>query len=674
LLSKKIFNYYFNDVEAIRNAQALNITADADLKAEAITAAELANALQASEDAITIAENAATIDSEVAEALADAQKALEDATTELEEARLENAASLIATAQEQEALITGVQATALADYISSLQDVSAAERELVDLTGEYNELLLNKADETFTQDDVIAANVVTIAGLEEDIVDLEEEKTYLSALLADPTTAAAIATDLQDQKEALEDEETDLNAELVLANSVDLTFGDDLTDYTTAKTDVQAAEVAVQGATDGVTLAEEALAEALADLEELEVGASTKTHEEALADKSAAQVTFDEADAAYAVFADLAMDYNVAIASLTDLFADKIAAQATITNTDLNTLETVYNSKQAQYDLDPTGSTTTDPGADNTAGDPDDMSTVTYREITDATTTPFTFGTSVFFNFADLTAAGETVGAVNGTYFNVEADDTVENNEAAYTAAAEALANGQKAVADANELIATVDAEIAELQLVIDEYEALDPGTVAADLNTATVANDLAQDILDGVTGLVTLENGVANAEKALEDANQDLEEAELDLTNAELLVDADALAEYNAALDAIDTLEAQIEEIGDDIADLDARIVYNDALVVEFDVTGFDGAEYEDRIDAIEERIEEIDADVIGIETTIAQTEQDNIDLAQDVITAEDALTGDIADKLAEIEEKNAEIAGLEALVAEYLAILNSL
>ena len=690
-VSKEVSAIYQGHASLL-NAQANEKQAQADYKAAqtAYQAAQTAyqeaqNAYQALVNADKAAQNeadAAQYEAQIAQAAA--AKAAAEAQAEatrraMEEANEEHLLELMRLKKEMQDLKDAAVSEYTSDYMMYMGNVKAYETDLIYENVRLADLVFDLANYTSISDDADIERIeFDIVALEKGLMMNEERLALLEAVLSDPTSTGAQVLAAQQQKDALKAENEE--KQLKIDNIADTmsNYGNDLFNYNSALGNLESNE----GNLAYYNTQEIVLAKQLTDsqdlLDELTEGTPI-THAEAVADASAKNLAYQEANTSYNEKANayndaqtLGTQYNTLITSIANYTGavESIEISMAANTASLVGLQADYDAAKAAFDLDPTGKTVTNPGADGKAGNANDNSGVSYYEVTGVA--PYTFGAILYTSFGDL-PNGAVVGNNVGEYRNVESDDTTNTNRNIFTAAQTALTNMNALLANQASTLASYNDTLDELQDEADEFDtniAAQIATARAELDAATEARTLAleartlaNEVLNAVDAISNVEEAILYNKEEVARFTRLVEEAKARVASLGLLVDDTMLAQYNADLKEMSVLNAERQANFNAINKLDAEIVYLSGLELGLDSSDFSGADYEARMERVAARIVDEKHEIVDMQEYIADAKQDIENIKQGIVDDKEVMEADIA-------ELEIEIARIESEIERYTTL----
>lgn len=592
-----------NDAQATYQIALANLQdayAAAALSAAADASAESAqNVLsQAAMTAISVAAAAQNL-SEAEEALLQTIAmnaiALETALANLEIAKLQWEANMIALQAAIDDVHVALASGYFNNYMSAKNSAIAQEALAVMKQSDIDvaQLLLVAIGDV-TWEYYLAQQEDILTGLQADLVAKEAAAAALTAVIADPSTAASTSSELQamqdendDTMQALYVEIAALDAELIPISEeldsywdIDSDYHDAMDDVEDYEDDVEDAEDAVMYAEDDIMYAEENLlsydddlaaaeaavvaAELAYDAAELvedaaqvandlaydDVVATNADYSAAVGERNLRQAEWDAQEGAVNLAAAaLVAAGNTAVAN-DGAAAELVTLNAEIADQGLAVVE--YNFARSLFEADPSGTTYVEGehnGVDGVLGNHTDILGDSYMQILTVNTTPpvvaadVTFTGSLISDGSVAPVLGNEAGVWaaltagdNGLYFDAELDDVAPamSNVDRFAAATTA-----KLLADADVVTAqgvyddALDAESTVAQDLIDAQDAYDAQVVIFEDNGAAIV--LAQGVVDAALIVYTTAQGVyAAADIALTAAESDLDDADDDLDDAE--------------------------------------------------------------------------------------------------------------------------------------------
>lgn len=666
-ISSEVKAIYDNQASYI-GAQAELKKAEADLKNAQVAYQALVNANKESQNAADAANHALQI---------------ENAKNALQVAQQNHIRKLLDLKKQLQDTKDGQVNSYLGKYMAELSEVIDNRSEIATHTqsieNKQRELALLKASvdgNAFNYDESVKLKELEIPALESALAKDQAKLKMLEEVLSKPTSIGAQVIAIQKQIDDLKAERDNRSARIDEITNTELpVYGDDLSDYQTARTDLEAKKQATEGADVALVAANKAVTDANAELTELLGGAAAPTYEAALDAKTAAKAVKKEKNDAYAAISSLAADYSALINDIATIDAQIVTAQTNISNinTNLSTLEGEYNLRKSIFDGNPSGKTVTNAGADDKAGNPNDTSTVTYYACTNAAADPITYAATAYYSASDIPLGGTiTAGAtpVTGEYFNVEADDTVQTNQSLFDAAQSAFVGAQVLLSNAQADLTQKQAELAELKAKQAEYD----GTLGAKVAAARTASDeadaaytLASDTVSKLEAITAAENAVLDAEKAVADAKQEEAEAQSEVTRLGALIDSTKLDKYEELKDQIDDLTLKNKLAQKEIDDLEGDITYFGAIKLELEASNYSGADYEERMEKIAEKIKDQKEIILDDQKAIANAKNELEDLKQKRLNVDTNRASLVKRKEAEIAELKARIERLEADIVEH-------
>ncbi len=660
-VSEEVKAIYQNQA-AFLAAQTSLVQAEADLEAAKVTFQQLLNQAQEAQNAADAAQNAL--------AVLNAENALELAREEHLKALLQLKLEVQATKSEEAEKYLGKYLAETGIIIGLESDVATQKRDLAKL----NAAVL---DGVFDKDEAIALKNIEIAQLESKLAEDESKLALLQAVLSEPASVGAQVIAIQKEIDELKAANKERNSRINEITSTELPeFGDNVTAYQQAKTDVEAEKRAIQASEVALADANKALMEATTELNVL-TGGATISYEQALLNKTNAETTKEEKEEAFNEVSSLAADYSDLINEIATVSARITQNNVLITDieSNLSVLEADYNVKKSLFDANPSGKTVSDIGADEKAGNPNDNSTVTYRLVLNANSNPISYGNPAYFSAADLPpAAIITATPTSGRYFNVEADDVVVTNSVAFDNAQAALVNAQTDLSNAKANLAKDETELTELREKEAEFDTTLTTQVEnarSERDAAVTAFELAGNIVTQLEAITALENTIITSERNLEEAKQKLQTAESEVTRLSALVNDTMLAEYVALLDRIDTLTLEVDLDQKVISDLQGDIAYFEGLQLELEASNYSGSDYEERMEQIANEIKDQEVTIVATTKNIASAKNELQNLEQDKVNLEETRVADIADLEALIQKTEAEITQRKVLAEQFKSLM---